>query len=268
MYVLLLVVGEDGVSPLQALLHFVKVRALHRLKIQNRGLGPSSPLHAFLTSDLKLEKIAQTLNLLVDCQIEKEGWGEGGGDCVTEERRVDTLRNTIISSEKSRALSARMDLIDRRLTAVCDVIIQASTPVSTSTVLLTPTHDTTIPISHSCPPLPLINRINDEYSILFLNKSMNNILDYNEENDDDKSKSNQQGMKLKIKKEKKNITKNVLLNVPIQRPTLLSFLETTNYSDAEKDFLESNKQWSQLQLQLGTPSGMKKFFIRMRYSHY
>ena len=256
---------------MQALLHFVKVRALHRKNIQNRGLGPSSPSHAFLTSDLKLEKITQILDVLLTSQEEeKEGGGEGRVvNCVSEEQRVDMLKDTVVINEKSHALSARIELIDRRLTAVCDDIILASTPAST--VLLTPTHDTTILVSHSCPPLPLINRINNENSILFLNKSMNDILDFNEENNDnkndDKSKSNQQIMKSKIKKEEKNILKNVLLNVPIQRPTLLSLLETTNYFNAEKDFLESNKQWNQLQLQLDTPSGVRKFFIRMRYVH-
>lgn len=250
------------------------MRALHRIKIQNRVLGPSSPSDAFLTFDLKLEKITQTLDVLLNSQEEeKEGGGKNGGgglvNCVSEEQRVDILRNTVSTNEKSRVLSARIELIDRRLTAVCDGIILASTPAST--VLFTPTHDTTIPLPHSCPPLPVINRINNESSILFLNKSMNNILDYNEENDDTKnkrrSKSSQQIMKSTIKKEEKFIPKNVLLDVPIQRPTFLSLLETTNYFDAEKDFLESNKQWSKLQLQLGTPSGTRKFFIRMRYLH-
>lgn len=243
------------------------MRALHHIKIQNRGQGPSSQSHAFLIFDLKLEKITQTLDVLLNSQEEERGRGKGGGkeNCATEKRRVDALRCTIVQNEKSRALSAQIELIDRRLTAICDSILQASTPVST--VLHTPTHDTAIPTSNSCPPLPLINRINDENSILFLNKSMNNILDYNEENYDNKSKSNQQIMKSKIKREERNIPKNVLLNVPIQRLTLLSFLETKNYFDAEKDFLESNKQWSQLQLQLGTPSEVKMFFIRMRYFH-
>ena len=117
-----------------------------------------------------------------------------------------------------------------------------------------------LPISlvcHSCPSFPTI-RIQDENSVPFLNKSMNNILDFNEQGNE------LMKMLTKTEMERSNNSESLPSNATKQRPTLSSLLESSEYLHAKKIVLESKEQWGKLQLQLGTPRGVKMFFLRMR----
>jgi hypothetical protein len=174
--------------------------------------------------------------------------------CVSEGRRADRGREAVLWGSRSVAIKERLVLINQRLTDLYDDIIQAPEPPSTPT--RTPTSDVTPFVCHSCPSFPTI-RINDENSILFLNKSMDNILDFNYEN---------QVMKMLTKTERvgSNDSESLPSNVTKQRPTLSSLIESSEYLHAKKVVLESKEQWGQLQLQLGTPRGVKKFFLRIR----
>jgi small-conductance mechanosensitive channel len=179
--------------------------------------------------------------------------------CVSEGRRADREREAVLWGSRSIAIKERIVLINQRLTDLHDDITQAPEPPSTPPS----TSDVTPLVCHSCPSFPTI-RINDENSIPSLNKSMNNILDYNEQ--DNRYKYEDQVLKMQTKTERlgsKN-SESLPSNVTKQRPTLSSLLESSEHLHAKKLVLESKEQWGQLQLQLGTPRGVKKFFLRMR----
>jgi hypothetical protein len=197
----------------------------------------------------------QTLDVLLSCE---RGVAV---QCVSEKRRADREREAVLWGSRSQAIKERLVLINQRLTDLCDDITQA--PERPSTPARAPTSDVTPFVCHSCPSFPTI-RSNDENSTPFLNKSTNNILDCNEQ--ENRYKYENQVMKLQTKTEREgsNNSESLPSNAPKQRPTLSSLLESSEHLHAKKLVLESKEQWGQLQLQLGTPRGVKKFFLRMR----
>ena len=197
----------------------------------------------------------QTLDVLLSSE---RGVAVGHG---SEERRVDIQREAFLWGSRSQAIRERLELVNGRLADLHDDIIVASASPSTPT--RAPTSDSMLLVCHSCPSFPTI-RINDENSNSFLNKSMNNILDYNEQENRYKYENEVMKMEIKALRVGSSNSESLPSNVPKQRPTLSSLLESSDYLNAKKLVLESKEQWGQLQLQLGTPKGVKKFFLRMR----
>lgn len=181
--------------------------------------------------------------------------------CVSEGRRADREREAVLWGSRSISIKERVELINQRLTDLYDDITQAPEPPSTPA--RAPTSDVTPFVCHSCPSFPTIP-IHDENSIPSLNKSMNNILDYNEQENRYKYENQKTKMETKTVGAGSNNSESLPSNVPKQRPTLSSLLESSEYLHAERIVLESQEQWGQLQLQLGTPRGVKKFFLRIR----
>lgn len=175
--------------------------------------------------------------------------------CVSEGRRADREREAVLWGSRSIAIKERLVLINQRLTELHDDIIQAPEPPATPKRAIT--SDVTPLVCHSCPSFPTI-RIHDEYSVPFLNKSMNNIIDFNE------PENQLMKMLTKTEMEGSNNSESLPSNATKQRPTLSTLLESSEYVHAKKLALESKEQWGKLQLQLGTSKGVKKFFLRMR----